>query len=280
MNYALDALWWRLVNPQLRDLASLLTAPALWQTGCELGVRTLLGDEGFRYLLDLDDDVNFRLPETVAHPLLGKYAEHLLAFWLQHAPHSRLLARNVQVFDEDNRSVGEFDLLAEMNGVVYHIELACKYFGAADGQPEKMVGLNVHDRLLNKISKLNQQLGLAQTPAGRKVLAEYGVNADAVKSVSVVRGMGFTVSGSLPAHDVYPVNAWVGKLVGDLDDDVFSGEKWFYRLPKTGFLAPARISGSLKMAAADLGDADGLIAEVVQRPDGAWHEVQRVMLRK
>ena len=55
MNYALDALWWRLTNPQVRDLASLLTAPALWHSGCELSVRQLLGEQGFRFLLALDE---------------------------------------------------------------------------------------------------------------------------------------------------------------------------------------------------------------------------------
>ena len=44
MNYALDALWWKLATPSVRDLATLLTAPPLWQSGCELSVRALLGE--------------------------------------------------------------------------------------------------------------------------------------------------------------------------------------------------------------------------------------------
>ena len=47
MNYALDALWWRLTDPDVRALASLLTAPPLWHSGCELPVRELLGEHGF-----------------------------------------------------------------------------------------------------------------------------------------------------------------------------------------------------------------------------------------
>ena len=54
MNYTLDALWWKLATPSVRDLAALLTAPPLWQSGCELSVRELLGERGFHYLLDLD----------------------------------------------------------------------------------------------------------------------------------------------------------------------------------------------------------------------------------
>ena len=55
MNYALDALWWRLTDPDVRALASLLTAPPLWHSGCELPVRELLGEHGFRFLLELDE---------------------------------------------------------------------------------------------------------------------------------------------------------------------------------------------------------------------------------
>ena len=56
MNYALDALWWRLTDPNVRDLAAILTAPPLWHSGCELPLRELLGETGFRYLLALDSN--------------------------------------------------------------------------------------------------------------------------------------------------------------------------------------------------------------------------------
>ena len=54
MNYALDALWWRLTDPDVRALAAVLTAPALWHSGSELPVAALLGERGFRFLLELD----------------------------------------------------------------------------------------------------------------------------------------------------------------------------------------------------------------------------------
>ena len=46
MNYALDALWWKLTSQPVRALASLLTAPPLWQSGYELSVRELLVNTG------------------------------------------------------------------------------------------------------------------------------------------------------------------------------------------------------------------------------------------
>ena len=54
MNYALDALWWRLTDPNVRALAAVLTAPALWHSSSELPVAALLGERGFRFLLELD----------------------------------------------------------------------------------------------------------------------------------------------------------------------------------------------------------------------------------
>ena len=92
MNYSLDALWWELKTDAVRDLASLLTAPSLWQTNCELSRRALLGDTGFRYLLALDDqpDVLYQYLQAASRQShrLGFYAEHLLAFWFAHAPHA------------------------------------------------------------------------------------------------------------------------------------------------------------------------------------------------
>ena len=86
MNYALDALWWKLTSQPVRDLASLLTAPPLWQSGCELSVRELLGELGFRYLLALDADpaplMDHLAQRAPFGHRLGIYAEELLAFGL------------------------------------------------------------------------------------------------------------------------------------------------------------------------------------------------------
>lgn len=102
MNYALDALWWKLTSQPVRDLASLLTAPPLWQSGCELSVRELLGERGFRYLLALDADpaplTDYLAQRAPFDHRLGIYAEELLAFWFTNAPHTKLHAYNLTVF--------------------------------------------------------------------------------------------------------------------------------------------------------------------------------------
>ncbi|HEZ4279748.1 TPA: DUF1853 family protein, partial [Neisseria meningitidis] len=157
MNYALDALWWKLTSQPVRDLASLLTAPPLWQSGCELSVRELLGEHGFRYLLALDADPT-RLTDYLAQRApfghrLGIYAEELLAFWFANAPHAELLAHNLTVSGSDGSTQGAADFVARLNGKPCHIELTCKYYGGT-GKPEDMRGLDPKDTLLGKAAKL------------------------------------------------------------------------------------------------------------------------------
>lgn len=276
MNFTSDAIWWRLTNQHIRALASLLVAPPLWHTGCELPTRELLGETGFRYLLHLNDNESFRLPENLSHPLLGKYAENLLTFWLSSAPHSRLLGQNIKLFNSQNQSIGELDFIAELNGKIYHIELTCKYFGAIDGQPENMIGFNPEDNLMKKFNKLNNQLNYSNRILGQTLLADFGININQIKHVSIVRGMGFSHSGKLN-HPLYPTNTWTGILLHNTQHINFIDKK-LYRLQPNQFLAPARVSHHLITDASNIGSRSGLIAEVVQRPDGFYHEIQRFML--
>ena len=151
MNYALDALWWKLTSQPVRDLASLLTAPPLWQSGCELSVRELLGEHGFRYLLALDADpaplTDYLAQRAPFGHRLGIYAEELLAFWFANAPHAKLHAYNLPVFS-DGQTLGAADFVVSLNQQPYHIELACKYYGG--DQVQNLRGLNPKDTLTDK----------------------------------------------------------------------------------------------------------------------------------
>ncbi|MBF0802959.1 MULTISPECIES: DUF1853 family protein [unclassified Neisseria] len=283
MNYSLDALWWRLTDPGVRALASVLTAPVLWHSGAELGVRELLGGKGFRYLLDLDGN-----PESLRHYLqarcpfgnrLGWYAESLLAFWLETAPHTRLLAQNAVVQNAQGQTAGAADFIALVNGQPCHIELTCKYYGSRSGRPSEMIGLNRHDRLADKAAKLAQQTALLQTEAGQGVLRGLGLQPQQVCAVTVVRGIAF--SAAPPAAENAPLNpyGWHGLYIEDWAEYDFSdGLKRYYALPRMDFLAPARIAGNETQGADDIRNLEsGLIAELEHRPDGCWHEVKRLM---
>ena len=276
MNYALDALWWRLRRPAVRQLAALLTAPPLWHSGCELPVRELLGDKGFRLLLDWDDKGINGLPEAHPDERLGQYAERLLVFWLSHAPHSRLLAHNLPVYDPNGQTAGALDFIAQLNGVTYHIELCCKYFGATDGTPEKMAGFNPADTLSHKSAKLLKQLDLSHSTAAVQALAAAGIAPDSLRRVSLVRGMGFSADGSLPETAPYTANAWTGRLLTRLPE-VAEGCRW-YALKRQEYLAPVRVQ-TADLLLPDADTPNGLYAETALRDDGYWHETARVMLR-
>ena len=172
MNYALDAIWWRLRHPTVRDLAALLTAPPLWHSGCELPVPRLLGSQGFRFLLSLDDVpaplTQWLEQEAPFGHRLGRYAESLLAFWLAHAPHCQLIARNHPVRSESGQTLGAADFLCLIDSAPYHLELTCKYYGGTT--PANFQGLNPADTLLGKAAKLQQQCRLFHTPQTRAQL--------------------------------------------------------------------------------------------------------------
>lgn len=267
MNHALDALYWRLIQPHTRALASLLVSPPLWDTPYELTIPQLLGKHGFRFLLNLDDKPH-QFPSDISHWMLGKYAENLLAFWLENAPHTKLLARNVPLLPH-----GELDFIAEIDGEIYHIELCCKYFGGRN----EWQGLNANDTLDKKINKINQQIILEN-----KKICEYENQfSGSLKPATIIRGNIFTPNAIAPKECA--TNAWTGwwfddwvQLV-DWVQTVFSGSR-FYVLMKTEYLAPVYVSFDKTIDWVDSFSGEkAILAVVLPRPDGFWHEVSRVM---
>ncbi|MDO5639500.1 MAG: DUF1853 family protein [Neisseria sp.] len=290
MNYALDALWWRLTDPNVRDLASLLTAPPLWLSGCELPVRELLGEQGFRYLLALDENpaplqAHLQQEAPFAHRL-GFYAESLLAFWLQTAPHAQLHARNLVINDENGATLGALDFVADLNGQTHHIELTCKYYGDKQGRPSEMVGLNRSDRLADKAAKLQQQLAWSAQTAGQAALQAAGINPQAIRRVSIVRGIGFAAANAAWCSAPLNRHGWHGRyleaaqawpLSESLSPQADSQTR-YYPLPPMHLLAPARVPPVYALTAEALNEvAYGQVAQLELRPDGYWHEVARMM---
>ena len=284
MNYALDALWWRLTDSDVRALAAVLTAPALWHSGSELPVAALLGERGFRFLLELDGSPkplhSHLAQETPFGGRLGLYAESLLAFWLQHAPHCRLLARNLTVSDGPN-TLGALDFVAEIGSRLYHIELCCKYYGTDKAAMDGLCGLNPHDRWPDKADKLTRQLALAHSEAGVRALAAAGIgHTAALHSASIVRGMLFAPSESrLPE----PLNiyGWHGVFLHEWPSESPWGDECrYYLLPRTAYLLPARVAEGETLPWDEIRTLDsGLVAVLQRRPDGMWHESERVMKR-
>ena len=356
MNYALDAIWWRLRHPAVRDLAALLTTPPLWHSGCELPIPRLLGSQGFRFLLSLDDApaplTQWLEQEASFGHRLGRYAESLLAFWLAHAPHCQLIARNHPIRSESGQTLGAADFLCLLDSAPYHLELTCKYYGGTT--PNDFQGLNPADTLLGKAAKLQQQCRLFHTPQARAQLpaplqgylktseasfcgaktsaasfceaktseasfceaktseasfcgattseasfceakpseaspreANTGTTdcrqspnlSQAPNTATIIRGIGFTPNGILNGSPLNPLG-WSGLLLPQWADYPTQAAQRFHPLPRLAYLAPARVPFEQTISAAELArQAPGLIAVVEQRPDGMWHETQRLMCR-
>ena len=276
MNYALDALWWRLRDPDVRALASILTAPALWQHAQALPIRTLLGEHGFRYLLALDNQ-----PEPLHHALaqsfphqyrLGFYAESLLHFWLSHAPHCRLLAHNLQLIDEQQQTLGALDFVAHIGQTLYHVELCCKYYGGAN-----MVGFNQQDQLSKKATKLQQQLAWSQHPLAQEKLRALGIETHHLHTASIIRGTAF-LAPEVPLP--LPLNpyCWQGHYVQNWADYPLNPQGHYHIFRKMRYLAPARVAEAQCHTASEVVALEqGMVAVLEQRPDGYWHEVARIM---
>ena len=346
MNYALDAIWWRLRHPTVRDLTALLTAPPLWHSGCELPIPRLLGSQGFRFLLSLDDApaplTQWLEQEAPFGHRLGRYAESLLAFWLARAPHCQLIARNHPVRSESGQTLGAADFLCLIDSAPYHLELTCKYYGGT--APDDFQGLNPADTLLGKAAKLQQQCRLFHTPQARAQLpaplqgyletsaasfceaktseagfceaktseagfceaktneagfceaktsaaspreANTGTTdcrqppnlSQAPNTATIIRGIGFTPNGILNGSPLNPLG-WSGLLLPQWADYPVQAAQRVYPLSRLAYLAPARVPFEQTISATELArQAPGLIAVVEQRPDGMWHETQRLMCR-
>ncbi|WP_434778759.1 DUF1853 family protein [Neisseria sp. Ec49-e6-T10] len=287
MNYALDALWWKLTNQKVRDLASILTAPPLWHSGCELPVATLLGQTGFRYLLSLNEH-----PETLLNYLkdkepfgyrLGLYAEHLLAFWFSHAPHCQLIAQNIAI-ECNKQTIGALDFIAQIGEQTYHIELTCKYYyDPTAEQTGGFFGLNRNDSLAQKATKLTQQLDLSAHKNTQTFYQQHHIDANTVKAASIIRGNAFTLSGTIKLNPPYiNPHCWAGKVYDWASFMAQQTEqKKYVLIPRQDLLAPIRVlpehitdfnSEQIKP------ETPIMIAQVSERYDGYFHEENRFII--
>ncbi len=295
MNYAQDALWWRLKNQQVRDLAMLLTAPPLWHSGQEISVQHLLGNKGFRYLLSLDDQPDellaFLEKEAPFAYRLGFYAESLLAFWFSHAPHTHLLARNIQFQNAINQQTeGAIDFLVSINKDIYHIELTCKYYGHESGLVSSLAGMNPKDTLYKKSTKLQQQMNLSQIqPFYEQLLSQFRLpEKTPIQAVSIVRGMYFTPNKEVmndTDNVAFNPYAWEGEWLSSfamwyqnqkIDNEEY---RWLW-ISKAQMLSAVRVGIEECLTwqqLAWLGEPNWLVS-LAKRPDGFWHEQNRYMV--
>lgn len=200
--------WQRLIDPHVRALAWLIDAPGLldsdapqWQGRiARLGDGADAGDAARAWLHGLE-----RAPAALHAHLalqpsgrLGRYAEKLMTFYLQHL--GVLAAHNVQVRSAANQTLGEFDFLVWRGDELLHWEFATKFYlleeGSAGEQPQAdyFVGPNLADSLGAKMDKIfSRQLALSSHPAAQPLLPQPVAAAEAL-----VKGWLFYPDGDYP----------------------------------------------------------------------------------
>ena len=205
-----------LVNRYVRDLAWILTSSQMMQVANPVDRQSTdaNGHRGINnplkmWLAELD-----RNPQLIENHLadknlrmLGPYFEALWQFYLCHFPGKQLLAKNLQVFD-DNTTLGEFDFIYfnQADSQYRHLEVAVKYYLGIPSQEISQakqsfaadikgtlpsgslqscwIGPGSRDRLDKKYCKIIQhQANLSNTPAGREAIQSLAVGDRSISRV-------------------------------------------------------------------------------------------------
>lgn len=192
----------------VRDLAWSLLTPPLFEAIPDFSpdwFKQDLVDDGVWSWLELID----KQPEMLNDHLkqqrssrLGIYFEQLLSFYFEHYPRFTLLAKNLQV-NNDERTLGEFDfiILDQADDRTKHIEAAVKFYLGHQYYQGKIknnyplhnwhnwVGPNQKDSLAIKMRHLQErQLPLSQTRYGQTALSSLGITDKRVESRLFIKG--------------------------------------------------------------------------------------------
>ncbi|MGL4317509.1 MAG: DUF1853 family protein [Pseudomonas sp.] len=298
----LDALLAELRQPQVRDLAWTLLAPALLTGTAQLPLRHPLAASSWlaqpQRLVDWlhqQEQAPAALQAFLAtgSSRLGRYYERLWQFALQAAPDVQLLAANLPI-RQQGRTLGELDLLLRDNQGTHHLELALKlYLGPEQepgSDPQQWLGPTSEDRLGRKLEHLAQhQLPLSRSAAAGPVLAE--LCAGPVQASLWLGGYLFypwPVDCSAPANSnpQHLRGRWLHRRDW-AEFQATQAELHWQPLPRHAWLAPARLLADQLWSQEQLQGwwqqlADDAPAQLLVglRPDkqGNWRESARLFL--
>jgi hypothetical protein len=166
------------VATALRDLRWAISSPVLCGT-----LPPLFADWAqAREAIEVGEETASR-----RHSPIGRYFEALIVGWLAAQEGVSKLEANLPV-RRGSSTLGEVDLLFEVDGKAYHWELALKfYLGTGDRrQACQWFGPLARDRLDRKLDKLKSQLQLLDTPEGKALLQEREIAS--VESHALIKG--------------------------------------------------------------------------------------------
>lgn len=125
------------------------------------------------------DPLRLTTTQLDSHKRLGHRFEQLVFAWFSAHPDWTIVASN-QIIQPGKTTLGEMDLIAERDGTIHHIELACKFYlnQSRSKQWSSWIGVNPIDRLDLKMSKLCEQLERPQTKEIRTWMEGLGLTID------------------------------------------------------------------------------------------------------
>ena len=143
---------------------------------------------------------------------------------------------------------------------------------------QSLRGLNPKDTLTDKAAKLVQQSQLLHTPQGKATLAAQGLPENPLPA-SIVHGIGFFPQGFHTFEPPLNPYGWRGVYIQDWAEYRFERQETRYHLlDRMAYLAPARVAETETLNETEIRRIDqGLIAILELRPDGFWHEIERIM---
>jgi hypothetical protein len=254
-------------DAHVRALAWLLTAPNLFDPLAPRWHGAIADLEGMADGMDvdawlrvLDDDPSALHALVDARPTarLGRYAEKLLAFYLEF--HRRLFATNLQVRAGANATIGEFDYLlhhTDADGAaLIHWEFATKFYllesQRSTPEAECFVGPNLADTLGAKMSKImDRQLKLSHHPAAAAYLPLPVSHARAlVKGWLFYRDAGVVLSPAMGVANDHCRGFWCN--AEELAADSEYGTARYVILPRLQWLAPTQLPTASTLTSARL----------------------------
>jgi hypothetical protein len=242
-----------LSDAHVRALAWLLLAPDLLDTQAPqwsgriatLPTYLLDGVDDWLRELDRQPDALHRYLNLQPFSRLGRYAEKLMAFFLEHK--GVLYAHGVQVRAGKNSTIGEFDFLLRLDERLIHWEFATKFYllesSGAGEDADYFVGPNLADTLGAKMHKIfDRQLLLSKHAAAQIHLPQAVSQAQAM-----VKGWLFYPLGQLQETGVFGTSpAHCRGFWCALADMNLHAERYAI-LPRLQWLAPARLALSQTM---------------------------------
>jgi hypothetical protein len=244
-------------HPAVRDLAGVMEAPCLL---APLRPEILTDDECWaelrsrkEALLALDRDPTPLLKWLDAargSPLLGRYFEALLGFWIQHLMGSPRMEASLKVHRE-RQTIGELDFVFESPQWkrLFHWETSVKFYLCTaatpdeGGNPESYIGTMTKDRLDRKIFKLfGRQLEMPRSPEGREELRLAGFDSPPESRLFMKGALFYPAERDWRRHP-HPAEVSAGHLRGWWSKELPSGadhdSRWVV-LDRRRWLSPYR----------------------------------------